>query len=221
MLDELPLSTAASKVLTINLRIVRRGSAVVPDEWVEAAKYDEDFPRSNHSPVLRNIMIAISLYAFGYLTRDAGPHLPSNVVDSRLAASGQYVTDKLHVNFDNLEYDANGKAITSNVLDTPKHGRFYEAGYVQFGREVFGDYSTKWKDGDEIEDEAVCNFREQGRVPPAREQIKLSTLQHACEQRIPLLRLPSRAGSQRRRAERFRAPTQAGSHPRQASGLMG
>ncbi|KAK3190725.1 hypothetical protein K4F52_003041 [Lecanicillium sp. MT-2017a] len=143
------------KVLTINLRIVHPGSAVVPDEWVEAAKYDEDFPRSNHSPALQNIMMAISLYAFGCLTRDAGRHLQSNVVDARLAASGQYVTDKLHVNFDNLEYDANGKPITLNVPDTLKQGRFYEAGYVQFGREVFGDYSTKWKDGDEIEDEAV------------------------------------------------------------------
>lgn len=120
------------KALTINLRIVRPGSAVIPDEWAEAAKYDEDFPRSNHSPALRNIVMAISLYAFGYLTRDAGRQLQRNVVDAQLAASGQFVTDKLHINFDSFEYDANNKPISSQVPVTLKQARFYKAGCINY-----------------------------------------------------------------------------------------
>lgn len=145
------------KMLTINFRIVRPGTAAVPKEWVEAAKYDKTFPTSEHSPTIRNLLIAISLYAFNCLSIAPDPapaHIHSDTANANLVTSGHYVTDKLLLNFEGLEYTASGKLITSHMQDTLKESLFYREGYVQFGRDVFVDYSTKWKDIDDIEDEA-------------------------------------------------------------------
>jgi hypothetical protein len=91
----------------------------------------------------------------------------SDTFDAFRLSSASYVTDELLIKFDEFEYDANSKPIPPPVragskgirpwdpilpgaLETCKESRFYKEGCVQFGRDLFSDYSSKWKDGDEI-----------------------------------------------------------------------
>ncbi|CEJ93669.1 hypothetical protein VHEMI09245 [[Torrubiella] hemipterigena] len=139
------------KLLTIHLRIVRPGSVAVPDEWVEAARYTAGVSYSHHSPAIRNIMMAISIYAFSCISAPRDPQ--ANVIDAHLVPSSKYVTDELHIFYDKHEYEASGRIITTTVPDPLKESQFFKAGYVQFGREVFEDYSTDCKDNDVLEND--------------------------------------------------------------------
>lgn len=185
------------KVLTLNLRIVRPGTSVVPDEWIETARYEKDRCYTNW-----NVLMAITYYAFGCfsvkpdpaypgverdsqpaIAEDAAPvkrqaasnkwntsrppksnarkskiHALLNLADHRstvlnayILSSASYVTDKLFIDFKEPEYDVDNKPIPAGVDDSRKRSRFYKEGYLQFGREVFKDYSCQWKDSDELE----------------------------------------------------------------------
>lgn len=50
------------KLLTLSIRIIQPGTAIVPDEWVNAARYDEAEYRGTDQ---WNILMDIRLYAFG------------------------------------------------------------------------------------------------------------------------------------------------------------
>lgn len=139
------------KLLTIHLRIVRPESVAIPDEWVEAAKYTAGFSYQHHCPTIRNIMMAISIYAFSCISAPRDPQ--ANVIDAHLVPSSKYVTDELHIIYDKHEYEASGRIITTTVPDPLKESRFFKAGYVQFGREVFEDYSTEHKDNEDLEND--------------------------------------------------------------------
>ncbi|EFY96939.1 hypothetical protein X797_011241 [Metarhizium robertsii] len=193
------------KMLTINLRIVRPGTSVVPDEWIKVARYEEkEYSRRDNSPANWNIIMAVALYAFGCfsvkpdsaqpavqhnsqpaIAEDATPakqqaasnkvnntrppkpnakkpkfpvrpnlaHHQSIVPNAYLLPSASYVTDKLFIDFKEPEYDVNNKPIPPGVDDSRKKSPFYKEGYIQFGREVFEDYSIQWKDNDEIEED--------------------------------------------------------------------
>lgn len=77
----------------------------------------------------------------------------SDILNAHLLPSPSYVTDKLFIDFKGPEYDVNNRPIPPKVQDSPKESRFYRDGHVQFSREVFTDYSSEWKDSDQIEDE--------------------------------------------------------------------
>ena len=67
------------KKLTINIRIVRPGDSIVPDEWVEVARYrDEDFySQWENSPTRWNVVVmAVLLYAFGCFSVKSDPAQP-------------------------------------------------------------------------------------------------------------------------------------------------
>lgn len=67
------------KKLTINIRIVRPGDSIVPDEWVEVARYhDEDFySQWKNSPTRWNVVVmAVLLYAFGCFSVKPDPAQP-------------------------------------------------------------------------------------------------------------------------------------------------
>ncbi|KAJ2973569.1 hypothetical protein NQ176_g6532 [Zarea fungicola] len=199
-------------MLTINLRIIRPGTAIVPDEWIEVARYREsDLSRRHAYPDQWNLM-AILLYAFGcfsvkpdpsrsgaqrksqpaiaseaapsqqqaanraknvqppagpkvkmprFRTRPNLAHHHSDVVNAYCLSSASYVTDELFLDIKELEYDVNNKPIPIGDGDSPKKSRFYKEGCLQFGRDIFRDYSYKWKDMEEIQMEE--SFISQGK----------------------------------------------------------
>ena len=51
--------------LTINLRIVQPGTSVVPTEWIEVARYGEQYRSWFKSPLAWNIIMVIAFYALG------------------------------------------------------------------------------------------------------------------------------------------------------------
>ncbi|KFG81934.1 hypothetical protein MANI_118259 [Metarhizium anisopliae] len=131
------------KMLTINLRIVRPGTSVVPDEWIKVARYEEkEYSRRDNSPANWNIIMDVA-YMLSV----------SIVPNAYLLPSASYVADKLFIDFKEAEYDVNNKPIPPGVDDSRKKSPFYKEGYIQFGREVFEDYSIQWKDNDEIEED--------------------------------------------------------------------
>lgn len=184
------------KMLTINLRIVRPGMSIVPNEWIEVARYEkEEYSLWARSPAHWNIIMAVVFYAFGCFSVKADPAQPGvkrnnqapiattsakqqdtqpsnpnakelklpiqpnfgdhqgDVLNAYLLSSASYVTDKVFIDFKHPEYDVNNQPIPPEVEDSPKESQFYREGYVQFSREVFRDYSSEWKDSDQIEDE--------------------------------------------------------------------
>ncbi|KID60690.1 Protein kinase-like domain protein, partial [Metarhizium hybridum] len=153
------------KMLTINLRIVRPGTSVVPDEWIKVARYEEkEYSRRDNSPANWNIIMDVA-YMLSVVshnkvnnTRPPKPNakklkFPSIVPNAYLLPSASYVADKLFIDFKEAEYDVNNKPIPPGVDDSRKKSPFYKEGYIQFGREVFEDYSIQWKDNDEIEED--------------------------------------------------------------------
>lgn len=102
------------------------------------------------------------------------PGVPPNLVnhtsgtlDAYRLPSASYITDELLLRFDQFEYDTNNKRIPlpartrsdgpspcdpipPGAIETRKESRFYKQGCVQFSREFFVDYSTKYMEMDEI-----------------------------------------------------------------------
>lgn len=74
-------------------------------------------------------------------------------MDAYILSSPSYVIDELFIDFKECEYDVNSKPIGPGVEDTRKSSRFYKEGCLQFGRDVFRDFSAEDKDYEEIEDE--------------------------------------------------------------------
>lgn len=66
------------KKMTVNVRIVRPGTSIVPNEWVEAATYQKQIYSGCETSPTRwhGFIMAVVLYAFGYFTTKPDPALP-------------------------------------------------------------------------------------------------------------------------------------------------
>lgn len=98
--------------LTINLRIIRpETSTLVPDEWVEMARHKDD---GRYSPVQWNLLMAISMYAFGVFSVKQDPTLPHVQSNRQLAitedAAPAYLSETTDNKIEDTELTGRPKA---------------------------------------------------------------------------------------------------------------
>lgn len=152
------------ETLTVNVRIVRPGTAILPNEWVEKASYVARYIETapDKHPARWHSLMAILLYGLGYFSTKPGPAQPgaqysqpavqgslvdyqSDTMDAYLLPAASYITDELFINIKEFEYDANNKPIPAGVDDSCGKSPFYKKGGVQFARELFEDFAPAWK----------------------------------------------------------------------------
>ncbi|KAK3192737.1 hypothetical protein K4F52_001091 [Lecanicillium sp. MT-2017a] len=111
----------------------------------------------------------------------------SDTLDAYILPSPSYIIDEMYIDFKECEYDVQSKPILPADKDSSREAsRFYKAGCVQFGRDVFRDFNAADpdKDYEELEDErdlisegkyachqlqeALCNILWARRLPGMR-----------------------------------------------------
>lgn len=108
------------KKLTINFRIIRVGSKTVPDEWIEAARYeDKEYWQS-----YLQLLITLTLYAFGAFSIKQHPTQP--LIQNNIQLSSIYRSSSIKKAIDKENYPIlHSNAINSDLQSYPNFKSHY------------------------------------------------------------------------------------------------
>lgn len=148
-----PYRSEHIKRLTINIRIVQPGTSTIPDEWIEAARYEDVEYRPTHW----HMLMAIVFYALGCFSVKKKPELPCIRRDTKPAAAENTTAPALKL-ANNTRAGSNAKHTQVPFRSKQKKSSNMRPNLVDHHSDVFDAYRLPF--ASYAVDELVLDFTE-------------------------------------------------------------